>query len=471
MEQSLRKNQIIPLTITAITQDGNGLGRGPDGMVVFVPMTAVGDRINARIVKALKSHAFGIVEELVEPSPQREENTCPVYRRCGGCGLRHMRYDAELAIKQDWVTENLARIGHIRVPMDEPLPAPREGRYRNKAQYPIRRVGGRLRVGFYAKRSHELIPAEDCLLQPECFRSIAAAFCAFAEEQGLEPYDEATGEGLLRVLYLRRGEATGQVMACIVINGGGIPGEEQLVERLLAACPEIATVALNINRRRDNVILGDTERVLYGSGRIDDILCGVKVSLSPRSFYQVNREAAELLYRKALAYAAPSKSDTLLDLYCGAGTIGLSMAEQAGRIIGVEAVEAAVRDANANARENGIANAEFVQADAAQAVDLLRERGIKPDIVILDPPRKGAAAEVLLAIRAMHPKKIVYISCNSATLARDLAKLEELDYKTVRAGAVDLFPRTAHVECVALLERIQNSEKNPITMEAALDEY
>jgi 23S rRNA (uracil1939-C5)-methyltransferase len=453
MPQTLKKNDVIPLTVTAVTQDGNGLGRAETGMVVFVPLTAAGDVIRARIVKVLSSHAFGVVEEMIAPSPRREENTCPAYKRCGGCGLRHLSYAEELTVKAGWVEENLRRIGHIQVPLEPPIPAPQTERYRNKAQYPIRRVGGSIRAGFYARRSHDLIPVEDCPLQPACFAAIAKAFCGFLEERGLEPYDETTGKGLVRTLYLRLAETTGQVMVCIVANGGGIPGERELVERLRQVHPDIATVVLNINRRRDNVILGDSERILYGDGKIEDTLGGVRVRLSAKSFYQVNRAAAELLYRKALDFAAPHPEDTLLDLYCGAGTIGLAMAGQVRQVIGVEVVEAAVEDARRNAAANGIPNASFFCANAAAAVELLRERHITPRIAVLDPPRKGADPAVLAALPAMGIDRIVYVSCNSATLARDCARLADLGYKAERAAAVDLFPRTTHVEAVLLLIR------------------
>jgi 23S rRNA (uracil1939-C5)-methyltransferase len=356
-------------------------------------------------------------------------------------------------IKERWVRENLSRIGHVHPEFDPAIPSPREGRYRNKAQYPIRRVNSRITTGFFAPRSHELVPMFDCPLQPEAFADIAKAFCGFIEERGLEPYDEADGSGLIRGLYLRLGEATGQVMVCPIVNGGGIPGEAELVERLLAACPQIETVVININRGRGNAVLGDGERVIHGGGKIEDVLAGARVALSPRSFYQVNRSCAELLYAKALEYAAPAPGDTVLDMYCGAGTIGLSMAGKAGRIIGVEVVGSAVADARENAVRNNIANAEFILADAVEAAAELEARGVRPDIVLLDPPRKGAAPETLAAIARRAPRRIVYVSCDSATLARDCARLAELGYNAARADAVDMFPRTAHVESVVLLER------------------
>ncbi|MDL2234345.1 23S rRNA (uracil(1939)-C(5))-methyltransferase RlmD [Ruminococcaceae bacterium OttesenSCG-928-L11] len=450
----MRKNEIVPLSITDIAQDGNGVGRY-EGMVVFVPMTAPGDEIEARIVKVLKHHAYGIVARITSASPHRETPSCPVYKRCGGCSLQHLSYPAELSLKSNWVRENLARIGHLQPQLEAPIPSPQSQQYRNKAQYPIRRQNGHITAGFFAKRSHDLVPVADCILQPAVFADIVGTVCAFLEETGLDPYDEADGTGLVRCLYLRRADATGQIMVCLVINGGGIPGEQDLVSRLTAAFPAIATIVLNINRQRGNAILGDSERILYGDGKIRDILSGVSVELSAKSFYQVNHDGAQLLYQKALEYAAPQADDLLLDLYCGAGTIGLSMAAQAGRVLGVEIVEEAVTDARANAARNGIANAEFLCADASGAVLELQGRGISPAVVVLDPPRKGTTPEAIRSIVEMHPKRVVYVSCNSATLARDCALFREYGYMLTKAVTVDMFPRTAHVECVVLMTKVE----------------
>lgn len=454
MKQAIKKNQIIDISITGLTQDGNGVGRDPgSGMVVFVPLTAPGDVLRVKIVKVLRSHAFGIIEELLEPAACRVENRCPAYKRCGGCSMRHISYEREMEEKEAWVTENLRRIGHIQVPMDAPIPSQNVDRYRNKAQYPVRRVNGRITTGFFSRRSHTLIPVEDCLLQPELFRDISACLCQFMEDHGIEPYEEADHSGLVRTLFLRHAAATGQVMVCIVINGGFLPEEDALVRKLREACPAIASVILSINRERGNVILGRRERILYGDSTISDVLCGVNIQLSARSFYQVNHHSAQLLYEKALEYAAPTQDSLLLDLYCGVGTIGLSMAGQAGQLIGVEIIEDAIEDARRNATANGVDNAEFICGDASAALEELRQRKLTPDIVLLDPPRKGVAEEALVTVAAMAPQRIVYISCNSATLARDCAKLEELGYRAEKACAVDMFPRTGHVETVVLMIR------------------
>ena len=450
----LKKNELVEVTISGISQDGNGVGRHK-GQVVFVPMTAVGDRLRVKIVKVLKTHAFGIVAELLEPSPDRVENDCPVYRRCGGCSLRHIGYAGEMVSKSSWLADNMRRIGHIQADWDAAIPAGEACRYRNKAQYPVRRVNGEIRTGFYARHSHDLVPVWDCRLQPAFFADIARAFCAFMEDNGIEPYSDSDHSGLVRSLYIRHAKATGQVMVCVVINGGAIPQEEKLVACLRTACSAITSIVTNTNRQRGNTLLGDRERTIYGTDTITDRLCGVTVALSPRSFYQVNHDGAEALYRQAFAYAQPQPGDLILDLYCGAGTIGLSflaaMQPQTARLIGVEVVEAAVGNARRNAAQNGMTHAEFLCADAAGAVQELQARGLTPDMVLLDPPRKGAAPEVLLAIAQMKTPKIVYISCNSATLARDCARLAELGYQVRRGVAADMFPRTAHVEAVVLL--------------------
>lgn len=444
------KNEIIPLTVTAVSHEGDGIGRH-DGMAVFVPMTAVGDVIEAKIVKVLKNRAYAIIHRVIKPSESRIENDCPVYRRCGGCSLRHIDYGRELEIKSNWVTENLRRIGGVNVTPDEALPSPRADRYRNKAQYPVRGIGGGIETGFFAKRSHSLIPIGDCLLQPVFFKDIVSEVAAFMNDFSLPPYDEVTNTGLVRHIFIRHAEASGEAMLCLVINGGRLPHPDALAERLDKSCPMIKTVAVNENRERTNVIFGGKTHTVAGSGFITDELCGVKVRLSAMSFYQVNRGAAERLYRAAFEYASPEKSDIVLDLYCGTGTIGLSMAGAVKQVIGVETVGAAILDARQNAAQNGITNARFIHSDAGEAVKRLRGEGVSPDIIVIDPPRKGMDEDMPTHIAALAPKKLVYISCNSATLARDAARLEPLGFKLIKARAVDLFPRTAHVECVALM--------------------
>ena len=463
----LKKNQLIPLEIQSVTNEGNGVGRF-EGMAVFVPGTAPGDRLTARVVKVLSSYCYGIVEELLEPGPGRVEPACPVCRRCGGCSLQHLSYPAELAVKEGWVRDSLRRIGGLDAPVRPILGSPLELHYRNKAQYPIAKGKDGAFCGFYAPRSHTVIPAEGCLLQPAFFGEIARAVCRYIDRSGEEPYDEASGKGLFRHLYLRWGEAAGEVMVCLVVNGERIPEPQSLVSSLLSVCPQISSILVNTNTKNTNVILGPKTRVLFGASAIRDLLCGVRVNISPLSFYQVNRRGAELLYRQAAELARLTPEDVLLDLYCGAGTIGLSMARQVREVIGVEVVESAVRDAEQNARENGVENARFLCADAGQAAGRLREEGLLPTVVVLDPPRKGCDTATLEAVAGMTPSRVVMVSCNPATMARDAAVLSKKGYRLTAVQPVDMFPRTAHVETVVLLSKLNT--KQHIEVELNLDE-
>ena len=450
----LKKNDLIPLEIQSVSSsEGSGVGRC-EGMVVFVPGTAPGDKLTVRIVKVLSSYCYGIVHELISPGPERIEPACPVCRRCGGCSLQHISYQEEVRIKGQWISDALSRIGGFSLPLEKMLPSPRSTGYRNKAQYPIGKGPDGAYCGFYAPRSHTIIPCGgECTLQPPFFGEIARAVCRYIDESGKEPYDETSHQGLFRHLYLRWGEATGQVMVCLVINGQGIPRPRLLVSRILAACPGVTSILVNTNTARTNVILGKETRVLFGEPSIRDILAGVEVEISPLSFYQVNHQGAELLYRQAAELAALSPGETLLDLYCGAGTIGLSMAKDARELIGVEIVESAIRDAEKNATRSGIHNARFLCGDAGDAAAQLEAEGLLPDVVVLDPPRKGCSEAALMAVSRMAPERVVMVSCNPATLARDLRRLAGHGYSLVSVRGVDLFPRTVLVETVALMTR------------------
>lgn len=447
----MKKNDIIEIEITDISAEGSGIGRF-EGMAVFVPLTAVGDRLLCRIVKVKKSYAFGIIEQLITTSPDRCEPDCGVFKKCGGCVLRHISYESECALKQNRVYQVIKRIGGVDMP-PQPIRANKERtRYRNKAQYPIAQSG---ETGFYATHSHRIIPCEDCLLQPQEFSAAAKALGEWIRENNISVYDENTHNGLVRHLYMRKAEKTGELMAVIVINGSAVPARDSLIKRLTEALGEnLKSIQLNFNTEDTNVVLGSENRVIFGKSHITDILCDVKVRISPLSFYQVNRDMAELLYKKAAQYAMP-QNKSILDLYCGAGTIGLSMARQAESIIGVEIVEDAIKDAEINARENGITNARFICADAAQAAQTLKTEGIKPDVVIVDPPRKGCSEELINTICGdFSPERIVYISCDPATLARDTALIENSGYHLQEYTPFDLFPGTAHVETVALFKII-----------------
>ena len=450
----MRKNDEIEIEITDMSAEGSGIGRY-DGMAVFVPSTAVGDRVRALVLKVKKTYAFGKLLAVISPSPDRIENDCLSFNRCGGCVYRHISYTSECRIKSGKVYEAVKRIGGVDLKPQEIIGSDTPDRYRNKAQYPVAQDGT---FGFYAFHSHRIIPCGECALQPEIFGKITAAVTGWIRERGVSVYNEETHRGLLRHIYLRLAEKTGEIMAVAVINGESLPFSDDFVERLLSVCGEnLHSVQLNINREKTNVILGNKCKLLYGEEYITDILCGVRVRLSPLSFYQVNRATAEKLYAKAAEYAEPD-GKTVLDLYCGAGTIGLSMAHKAKRIIGAEIVPEAIEDAKYNARLNGIENAEFICADAAKAAKLLNDRGLKPDVIILDPPRKGCSPELIDTVaEKFRPERVVYVSCDPATLARDIKLFSEKGYTLKEYTPVDMFPRTAHVECCAMICRAKTA--------------
>ncbi|HJB61496.1 MAG TPA: 23S rRNA (uracil(1939)-C(5))-methyltransferase RlmD [Candidatus Ruminococcus gallistercoris] len=465
----IRKNDIFEADITAMTAEGSGICRA-EGMAVFVPGTAVGDRCAVRIVKVLRKYAFGRLEKLLAPSPDRIAPDCPVAAQCGGCVYRHIRYEAELRIKTQRVRDALERIGGLQDFQMEPiLAAPDRCRYRNKCQLPIGlSKDGALQLGFYAVNSHRIVNTESCLLQPEAFDRAAAAFRRWYAVSGESVYDEASHSGVLRHLYMRRGEMSGEMMVCVVANGAALHEEALLVEMLREAVPEITGVLLNINREKTNVVLGKTCRTLWGKDTITDTLCGLAFEIAPHAFYQVNRTQAERLYGKAAEYAGLTGAETLLDLYCGTGTIGLSMAKNAKKLIGAEIVPAAVENARRNAERNAIQNAEFLCADAAEAARILFERGEKPDVIVINPPRKGCDSALIATIAAMRPKRVVYVSCDPATLARDLKLFGESGYKTETVTPADMFPGTAHVETVVLLSKLNT--KQHVEVELNLDE-
>ena len=463
----LKKNQIEEAEITAMSSDGNGIAK-IDGMVVFVPYTAVGDKLKIRIVKVQKNYSFGIIEKILEPSPDRVDDHCPVYKKCGGCAFRHISYEAELRHKAEFVQSNLRRLGGLDPVMLPITPSPLVQGYRNKAQYPIREYDGKIEAGFFAKRSHRVISCASCDLQPAFFEQILEYTKQFLEEYHISAYDEQTGKGKVRHLYIRYGEVSGEVMVCLVVNSERLPHAAEYVEGLLKVCPQVVSVVLNINREQNNVILGQKCITLYGKDTIEDTLCDVRFELSPLSFYQVNRQAAEKLYRLAAEMAQFEGNELLIDLYCGAGTIGLSMASKVRELIGVEIVPDAVENAKENAKRCGVENARFICADAKEAAAQLAAENLHPDVIVVDPPRKGCDLEVLQAISAMAPKRLVMISCNSASLARDCKELEALDYHLEKAAPVDLFPRTTHVETVVLLSKLNT--KQHIEVELNLDE-
>lgn len=446
----MQKNDRIVLTITDLTSDGSGVGRY-EGMAVFVPMTAVGDTALVHVVKVKKTYAYGKLESIIEASKNRCKNDCPVFKRCGGCVYRHITYSSECEIKQTHVENCIKRIGGIDINANPIIPAVSQYRYRNKAQFPLSENG---KTGFFANHSHNIIECEDCLLQPLEFAKISQIVSLWISKFNISIYNESQHKGILRHLYLRKAEKTGEIMVVIVANSDQVPHVDNLVDALLKEFSAIIkSIILNVNTEDTNVILGKKCITVYGQDYITDVLCNVKINISALSFYQVNHDMTEILYKKAREYACP-KDKTVLDLYCGAGTIGLSMANEAKNIIGVEIIPDAIKNAKGNAKNNNINNARFICADATEAAKQLAEEGLSPDVVILDPPRKGCDEEVLRTVaNNFAPEKIVYVSCDPATLARDCKIFETLGYKFMEYTPVDLFPRTGHVETVALLGR------------------
>ncbi|MBQ8959832.1 MAG: 23S rRNA (uracil(1939)-C(5))-methyltransferase RlmD [Ruminococcus sp.] len=447
----LAKNQLHTAQITGLTSEGSGVCRVEE-MAVFVPGTAVGDVVELRIVKVMSRYAFGIVERIVSASPDRVEPDCPVYKKCGGCVYRHISYEAECRAKDTVVRDAFTRLGGLSPEFDSFISAEETCRYRNKAQFPLALADGKAVCGFYAPRSHRVVPVEDCPLQPEVFSQIMRLSMDFINRKKLPVYDERTHTGILRHIYLRKGTYSGQIMVCFVVRKDISQQLSPLVSALAEEFPQICDIEMNINPKDTNVILGREWRTLHGSPIIDT-MCGNKIMISPPSFYQVNTVQAERLYAKALELADPAPGAVIADLYCGAGTIGLSMAHRAASVVGIEIVPEAVEDARRNASLNRIGNAEFYCGDAGEVFRELREKGCSPDIILLDPPRKGCSQETLEAVCQATPERIVMISCDPSTAARDAKWLAQHGYSPVKVCGVDLFPRTRHVECVVSMSR------------------
>ena len=452
-ELPVQKNEYYEGVITDITAEGNGVLR-VEGFAVFVPGSAVGDQLRVKIVKVLKNYAFGIIDQILAPSEDRIEVDCPVFRQCGGCCYRHISYEAELRLKQQQVKDCFERLGGIFAPMEPIAGSERISGYRNKAQYPLGvDKEGKVVAGFFAKHSHRIIPCTECDLQPKIFSAILKEVLSIIDRYRISVYREEEHRGTLRHIYLRIAEATGETMLCLVSAQRKIPHQEELTKEITEKFPQIVSVVLNYNPDQTNVILGEECITLWGKDHITDILCGVKVQISPLAFYQVNKPQAEALYRQGLSYAELTGEEILLDLYCGAGTIGLSAAERVKQVIGVEIVPQAVENAWENARMNDIANARFLCGDCKTAVKQLEAEHLSPDVILVDPPRKGCDQEVLNTISHLAPHRVVMISCNPATAARDSKLLQERGYEVRGYRAFDLFPRTGAVECVVFFER------------------
>lgn len=453
----IKKDEVIELDITDLNNLGNGVGRypSPDGKVIFVRGAVSGERVRAKVIKVNSGFAVAKLLELVSVSPYRSrEDFCDAPLSCGGCVYRHITYEHELEIKRDYVKSAFIKVGLGSAKVLPTLSADRCEHYRNKGQYPVAKTKNGIFAGFYAAKTHNITPADNCSIQNERFGEILRFVCDFAQRRAWSVYDEHSGKGLLRHIYLRIGEATGEIMLCLVINGDCLPFEDELVKEVTANFSDIVSIVLNKNDKNTNVVLGKEYRTLYGKDGIEDILCGLRFFISPDSFYQVNRDGAELLYTKAAQMAELKGDEVMLDLYCGTGTIGLSMAHKVKRLCGIEIVEGAVRCARENAARNGIENAEFLCADAGNAKTIIAAAGgACPDVVIMDPPRKGSTKELVDCLAELGVPKIVYISCDPDTLARDCVWFCERGYNMSKVQPVDMFPRTGHVESVVCLSR------------------
>ncbi len=447
----LIKNQIYETTITDYTAEGQGVAH-IEGCAVFIPNAIAGERVRVRIEKAQKTWAAGKMVEILEKSPHRVNRECPVAKLCGGCDFWHMDYEEETRLKADRVKTCLNRMGGENLEEVPILSAPTCHGYRNKAQYPVSSKKGKAYAGFFKAGTHEVIENKRCLILPQEMDTVKDMVIDHVNQFRIPVYDEVAHKGLLRHIYVRRGVVSGQVLVCLVLNGNKLPKVEILIEKL-KKLPGFTTLVLSVNTKKGNAVLGDEFITLYGPGYIEDTLCNLNFRLSPRSFYQVNHHQAQRLYEAAIAQAEITKEDLVLDLYCGVGTITLAMASAAGKVLGVEVIPQAVEDARDNARRNSIENAEFFCGDAGQAALELENQGIHPDVVVVDPPRKGLNADTIEALHRMSPKRIVYVSCDPATLARDVALLKERGYTVKNAMAADLFPRCAHVESVICLSR------------------
>ncbi len=447
----LEKNKIYEAVITDYTAEGQGVAK-IEGCAVFIPNAIAGERCTVRIEKVGKTWAAGKMVEILERSEHRINRVCPVAKLCGGCDFHHMDYAEETRLKAERVRQCLNRLGGENLEKVEILGAPETTCYRNKAQYPVASKNGRAFAGFFKAGTHQVIENDRCGILPPEMDAVKDTVIAWMNRHSVSAYDEAAHEGLVRHIYVRRGVISGQALVCLAINGRAIPKASSLIDGL-KKIPGFTTLVLSVNTKKGNAVLGDEFITLYGPGYIEDTLCGLTFRLSARSFYQVNHHQAQRLYDAAIAQAGITKADTVLDLYCGVGTITLCMAKAAGKVIGVEVVEAAVADARENAKRNGIENAEFFCGDAGQAALELERQGVKADVVVVDPPRKGLNADAIEALARFSPRRIVYISCDPATLGRDVALLKERGYAVKNAMAADLFPRCAHVESIVCLTR------------------
>ena len=462
--ETLRKNQIMRVTIEAYSADASGICHVA-GCTVFVPGTIAREEWEIRILKVLKNCAYARAETLLVPSPSRIEPGCSCYGKCGGCDLRHMSYEEELHFKLAKVNDALKRIGKQEILASEIVGSKRIEAYRNKGILAVGNLEGKAVAGFYRERSHQIIPVERCSIQDELTHRAAKALVRFMNENAIAPYDEQTGHGIVRHVYCRRAVHTEDRLLCIVARKGFGARTQALVTALRRTCPELTGIVLNINKSEGNTVLAGDFYTLWGKDCIRDTLCDLSFDIAPQAFFQVNPPQAERLYKKALEYADLNRNHLAFDLYCGAGTISLCLAQTAGRVIGAEIVPEAIENAKANAVLNGIGNTEFICADAGEAAQMLAGRGLRPDVVVVDPPRKGMQPEAISAVASMSPERIVYVSCDPSTLARDILRFSTYGYALQAATVYDLFPRTKHVETVVWLSQ-QNRQLIPAVIQS-----
>ena len=452
----IQKNEEYIVEIIDNGFQGEGIAK-IDGFTIFIPNAIKGEKVKIIIVKVLSSHAFGKIIEIINKSPQRTESDCTTYKRCGGCNLRHIKYKETLKIKQNAVQSLVNKTLKNKIEVKETVGMENPYNYRNKAQYPIGKdKNGKPVIGVFANRTHEIIPIDKCMIQDEKTEQIAKYIFDFIIKNNISIYDEKTGKGLVRHIVTKIGKKTKEIMCIIVINGNQIPKEQQLVKDVTNQFPEVKSIVKNINTKNTNVILGTKNVDLYGNGYIQDILGEYTFNISPLSFYQVNPIQAEKLYEFGVKGANIKKEDIVFDLYCGIGTISLFMSKYAKKVYGIEIVKEAVESAKENAKINNVNNTEFIAGDVEKVLDdLLNKQNIIPNVVMFDPPRRGLDDLTINNILKIAPKKVVYISCNPATLVRDLSRFEKA-YEIVEIQPVDMFPFTSHVECVAVLQLKQD---------------
>lgn len=460
---NIKKNDILTLDVTDMNNLGAGIAHTCDGVTVFITGAVTGDRVSAKIIKVTKTYLVARLEQIITPSEYRNEHPeCHAPASCGGCCYRNLKYSHELEIKRDYVKSVFRKAGLPDVEVEDTRTTGQTVGYRNKAQYPIRQTKNGMKAGFFASKTHDLIPADRCMLQPEIFSEIVAFTLDFAQSNGITAYDEETGKGILRHIYIREGKETGQIMLCLVINADKLSKSESFAKATAGKFPRITSVMLNFNKKNTNVILSDNFECIGGRDFIVDRLCGLDFQISAGSFYQVNHDAAELLYGLAAERAGLTGNEILADLYCGAGTIGLSMASKTKMLVGIEIVPEAVECAKKNAEINGVGNAHFFCGDASDTGGLLANAkktlgNFTPDVVVIDPPRKGTTPELMDYLSEIGVNKIVYVSCGPDTLARDCAYFKSLGYDIGKVTPVDLFPGTGHVESVVCLTRTFNN--------------